>query len=170
MSSEQVELLLKPKPEKKEKMEPENQKPEKFSHRIQIETMKKEKRLPPLIITDANNYVPNLTYFHCITKKGIIACSIVPLVSNIIGNGKDDKVTQTHDYVMYFMNLLAKHKVLQQFKYIKIWSDGCGKHFKTYPIHYYIAKLQVRRAILRIPYSILGRDRRHIWVALLATE
>jgi hypothetical protein len=28
----------------------------------------------------------------------------------------------------------------------------------------------VRRAILLIPYSILGRDRRHIWVALLATE
>jgi hypothetical protein len=46
---------------------------------------------------------------------------------------------------MYFLRLLAKHQVLQKFKYIKIWSDGCGKHFKTYPIHYCIAELQVDR-------------------------
>lgn len=45
---------------------------------------------------------------------------------------------------MYFLKLLARHEILQKFKFIKIWSDGCGKHFKTYPIHYFMAQLQVR--------------------------
>ena len=53
-----------------------------------------------------------------------------------------ETITQTHDYLMYFLNILAEHGVFQQLDEIKIWSDGCSKHFKTYTTHYYMATLQ----------------------------
>lgn len=56
-------------------------------------------------------------------------------------------VTQTHDYVMFFLNLLFDHGVFDNFEALKIWSDGCGKHFKTYPIHYYMATLKKKVCI-----------------------
>jgi hypothetical protein len=49
-------------------------------------------------------YIPALTYLHCITNKG----------------EGENKVTQTHDYVMYFLNLLAAHGVFDRFKTIKV--------------------------------------------------
>lgn len=70
MTSDQVELLFEKKPEKKERV-PVVEKKENYSHRTQINKMKKVRNLPALNFTDANNYVPSLTYFHCITKKGI---------------------------------------------------------------------------------------------------
>lgn len=53
-------------------------------------------------------------------------------------------MTQTHDYLMYFLDLLLDIRVFDQHEYIKIWSDGCSKHFKTYPTHYYLGALQER--------------------------
>lgn len=70
MTSEQVELMFGG--EVKDKLpRPKRVKEDPHSHRTKIEKKKKERRLPELNITDANNYVPNLTYFHCIAKKGI---------------------------------------------------------------------------------------------------
>lgn len=68
MTSQQVELMLR-KPEKEKRVKSEKEKVEKFSHRAQIDRMKKQRNLPELNVTDVNTYVPNLTYFHCITKK-----------------------------------------------------------------------------------------------------
>lgn len=102
------------------------------SHMKLIKVQRTEKKLPPVEVTDAARYVPHLTYFHCLSKKKLGKIS----------------VKQTHDYLMYFLNFLfLKHKILLGISNWEIWSDGCSKHFKTYPSHYYISTLQLQLAV-----------------------
>ena len=71
------------------------------------------------------NFQPHLTYIHVVastTKK-------IP-------------VKQTFPYVEYSFNLLAEHGIFDSFKKLEIWSDGCGKHFKTYATQAFMAHLQ----------------------------
>lgn len=71
LTEDQIELLLNP-PEKTppvKKLKPKQE--VKDSHRAVLASKRKIRTLPPLDITDANNYVPELTYFHCIANKGI---------------------------------------------------------------------------------------------------
>jgi hypothetical protein len=70
LTSAQVELMLRG--NEKEKREPKPEREKLYFHKTKIEKMKKERRLPELNITDRNTYVPNLTYFHCIAKKGVL--------------------------------------------------------------------------------------------------
>jgi hypothetical protein len=45
---------------------------------------------------------------------------------------------------MYFLNFLfCKHNLLVDITKFSIWSDGCGKHFKTYTSQFYISTLQL---------------------------
>lgn len=91
------------------------------------EVMKKKKLLPECDIADADRYVPQLSYFHFISKKKV----------------NNETVTQTHDFLMFVFDFLfLQHKLLSNFNNFRMWSDGCGKHFKTYPTHYYISTLQ----------------------------
>jgi len=43
---------------------------------------------------------------------------------------------------------------------VKIWSDGCGKHFKTYPTHFYLAELQQEFSI-ELKWSFLPANDAH---------
>lgn len=75
MTKEQIELLLNP-PEKPQKLKIAAPKQVKDSHRATLAS-KKERNLPPLDITDANKYVPELTYFHCIANKGMFSFQLL---------------------------------------------------------------------------------------------
>jgi len=91
------------------------------SHTQAIKAKRRERELPPLDVSDRNSYVPHLAYFHCISKKKVEKVSI----------------KQTHDFLMYFLDFLfLKHDLLKGISNVDHWSDGCGKHFKTYPTHW----------------------------------
>jgi hypothetical protein len=99
------------------------------SHVKSIKQQRMARKLAPLDTSDIK-YVPALAYFHCISKK--------KLPGNI-------SVKQTHDFLMYFLNfLLCTHNLLCDIGNFKIWSDGCGKHFKTYTSQFYISILQLK--------------------------
>jgi hypothetical protein len=100
------------------------------SHVRSIKQQRKQRKLAPVGVTDVNSkFVPALTYFHCVSKKKVGKIS----------------VKQTHDYLMYFLNfLLSNHNLLIDFANYSIWSDGCGKHFKTYTSQFYISQFQLQ--------------------------
>lgn len=64
-------------------------------------------------------------------------------------------VSQTHDYVFWVLNFLADNGVFGGFGNVKIWSDGCSKHFKTYPTHYFIGSLQERLSTILFSWHFL---------------
>lgn len=113
--------------------------------------LKKEnaKSLPSVEVVD-KKYIPNIAYFHCITKKKNNGQCVhfIKIIYRFCQCSFCRNVSQTHDYVMFFMNLLFDHGVFENFEFLKVWSDGCSKHFKTYPIHYYMATLQARVCLI----------------------
>jgi hypothetical protein len=110
------------------------------------------KKLPTMEVVDPESkYSPNLSCFHCISaKKSENQCDIFIFINLFINLFRT--VTQTHEYLMFFLSFLFSTGLFEQYSYVKIWSDGCSKHFKTYPTHYYIATLQEKVKIYLIPY------------------
>jgi hypothetical protein len=90
-----------------------------------------------------SKYKPFLNYLHFLVKRS-----------------KDNKIKQTLDYVQWVLDFLALTGFFDKFNYVKIWSDGCGKHFKTYDTHFYIAHLQSRVTCV-ITWDFLAPNRAH---------
>jgi hypothetical protein len=83
--------------------------------------MAKEKKLPGLKIGGGTEYKPCSTVFHFVLKR------------------TDSTPGQTSPYVQWAMNFLfQKHGLAAGFDEVHLFSDGCGKHFKTYPTHWFI--------------------------------
>jgi hypothetical protein len=69
---------------------------------------------------NSNEYKPSSTVFHFVLKRG------------------EDTPGQTSPYVQWSMDFLfVKHNIGADFHEVHLFSDGCGKHFKTYPTHWY---------------------------------
>lgn len=65
-------------------------------------------------------YKPCSTVFHFVLKR------------------TDDTPGQISPYVQWAMDFLfVRHDLGTNFEEIHLFSDGCGKHFKTYPTHWY---------------------------------
>jgi hypothetical protein len=68
----------------------------------------------------ADQYKPSSTVFHFVLRRG------------------EDTPGQTSPYVQWSMDFLfLKHSIGAGFDEVHLFSDGCGKHFKTYPTHWY---------------------------------
>lgn len=78
-----------------------------------------QKEQPELADNDSV-YKPFCSVFHFVIKRG------------------DDSPGQTSPYVQWAMNyLFVKHELGAYYDELHVFSDGCGKHFKTYPTHWY---------------------------------
>jgi len=81
----------------------------------------KERKLPGLEVAGGEDYKPCCTAFHFVLRRD------------------DSTPGQTSPYVQWTMDLLfQKHNLAAGFDEIHLFSDGCGKHFKTYPTHWYV--------------------------------
>lgn len=90
-----------------------------------------------------NVWKPSLHYFHFVLKK-TDRCP----------------AKQTFDYVQWVFEFLFRHKVFDPFEQIKLWSDGCGKHFKTYSAHFFMSYFQ--QTIKKIiTWDFLAPNRAH---------
>jgi hypothetical protein len=86
----------------------------------------KKKLLPQVSIQRQDYFKPHCKYFHFVVKKT-----------------SENKVKQTFPYVHWALEFLfVQHGVFNGFSEVTIFSDGCGKHFKTYPTHFYLGVLQ----------------------------
>lgn len=66
-------------------------------------------------------YKPSSTAFHFVLKRSA------------------ETPGQVSPYVQWSMDFLfLKHNVGADFDEVHLFSDGCGKHFKTYPTHWYV--------------------------------
>lgn len=71
-------------------------------------------------VLEADKYKPCSTVFHFVLRR------------------TDDTPGQISSYVQWAMDFLfGRHDLGQGFDEIHLFSDGCGKHFKTYPTHWY---------------------------------
>ena len=67
-----------------------------------------------------DDYKPSSTVFHFVLRRG------------------EDTPGQVSPYVQWSMDFLfLKHNIGGDFQEVHLFSDGCGKHFKTYPTHWY---------------------------------
>lgn len=73
------------------------------------------------------SFHPSLTYIHLMVKKT-----------------KENEAKQTFSYVEHGFNVLLDHGIFDSHPRITLWSDGCGKHFKTYATQYFMAGVQER--------------------------
>lgn len=86
--------------------------------------LKREKKLPQREVR-TEEYKPSSTVFHFVLKRS------------------DDTPGQISPYVQWTMDFLFQtHQLANGFEEVHLFSDGCGKHFKTYPTHWYLADLQ----------------------------
>lgn len=116
------------------------QKPEvKPNLRDDIEKHHKKKKLPQ-VVANAPNFKPALTYLHFVISRNAE-------VEDEDGKTEEVNVSQTFDYVQWVLEFLEEHEFFSDFERIKFWSDGCGKHFKTYASHYFMASYQERLGI-----------------------
>ncbi len=73
----------------------------------------------------SNVYKPKCTVFHFVIRRS------------------EDTPGQISPYVQWALNFLfVTHDLACCYDDVQLFSDGCGKHFKTYPTHWYIADLQ----------------------------
>lgn len=84
----------------------------------------KARKMPDITVVDTA-FHPWSTYFHF-----------------VVGRSSKAQVSQTFDYVSWALNCLLDSGIMAGFSDLIIWSDGCGKHFKTYATHYEMARLQ----------------------------
>jgi hypothetical protein len=81
--------------------------------------VKRQPRLEQRVV-DNIIYKPCSTVFHFVLKR------------------TDSTPGQISSYVQWAMNFLfVRHDLGQSSEEIHLFSDGCGKHFKTYPTHWY---------------------------------
>lgn len=87
--------------------------------------MARERKLPQREVI-GDEYKPSSTAFHFVLKRT-----------------KETPAKQTSPYVQWALDFLfQRHELANGFDEVHLFSDGCGKHFKTYPTHWYLADLQ----------------------------
>ena len=106
--------------------------------RDDIITYHKKKKMP--VVTNVSHFKPSLNYLHFVIKRDA-------KIENEDGMVEEVKVSQTFDYVQWVLEFLEEHKFFDGFERVRFWSDGCGKHFKTYSSHFFMASYQQRLAI-----------------------
>ena len=85
-----------------------------------------------------DNYKPCSSVFHFVLKR------------------TDETPGQISPYVQWAMDFLfVSHDLGEGFEEIHLFSDGCGKHFKTYPTHWYAHLLLFRQLVYLISVGIL---------------
>lgn len=110
----------------------------------------KQKKLPA-VVKQSPSFKPALMYLHFVIKRNAE-------IENEDGTSEVVNVTQTFDYVQWALEFLEEHDFFRDFKRIKYWSDGCGKHFKTYASHYFMATFQERLG-LSLTWDFLAPNR-----------
>ena len=108
-----------------------------------LKKTKKTKKLPSLDPIDPV-FKPFCTYFHFLVKRT-----------------EETPATQTFEYVEWAFDLLIEHGLLNQIENLTIWSDGCGKHFKTYNTHFGIAEKQQDRPETKFRWRFLAPNKAH---------
>lgn len=96
----------------------------------------KKKKLPQ-VVTNTPHFKPALTYLHFVINRNAE-------IENDDGKMEEVNISQTFDYVQWVLEFLEDHEFFANFDRIKFWSDGCGKHFKTYASHFFMAAYQER--------------------------
>lgn len=109
--------------------------------RTDIEKRKKEQKLSELA-QPAMKWKPKLTYLHFLLKKS------------------DGGIGQIFQYVQYVFDFFLEENFFGGFSTLKLWSDGCGKHFKTYNTHYYFSHFQQKFGH-KLTYDCLAPNRAH---------
>jgi hypothetical protein len=108
--------------------------------RSDIKVRKKQKKLS-VIDPPPTHFKPCLVYLHFVIKR-------------------DVDVKQTLDYVQWVLELLVQVGFFDLYKNLLIWSDGCGKHFKTYDTHFLMGFLQ-EKLQKTIIWKFLAPNRAH---------
>ena len=86
----------------------------------QYKTKKSREPRNPQREKQPDQYTPSSTVFHFVLRRG------------------DDTPGQISPYVQWSMDFLFEvHDLAGDFEEVHLFSDGCGKHFKTYPTHWY---------------------------------
>lgn len=104
------------------------------------ETNAKSKREPQLEQRAVEiQYKPCSTVFHFVLKR------------------TDETPGQISSYVQWAMDFLfVRHDLGAKFEEIHLFSDGCGKHFKTYPTHWYACFLSFCLFFLKLLSYLLS--------------
>lgn len=105
------------------------------THKKVVEKQKRDMKkrvLPELIQSPSLAWKPHLTYLFFIAKR------------EKTGEG-EEAVKQTFPYVQWALDTLYESGLFYPYKKLSFWSDGCGKHFKTYPAHYHFGVLQGKK-------------------------
>jgi hypothetical protein len=89
----------------------------------------KQKKLH-VVKSNVTNFKPSLAYLHFVIRRDAI-------IEDENGVAEEVNVTQTFDYVQWVLEFLEEHEFFSEFERIRFWSDGCGKHFKTYASHFF---------------------------------
>lgn len=110
--------------------------------RSDIEQRKKERKLSDLE-QPARKWKPHLTYLHFLLRKRT-----------------EGAIGQIFQYVQYVFDFFLAENFFDGFSTVKLWSDGCGKHFKTYNTHYYFSHFQQKLGSA-VTYDFLAPNRAH---------
>ncbi len=113
-----------------------------FSRTQQIKRVKKQPHLKVIDETPIS-WKPHLTYFHCILHRD-----------------SETPAKQTFDYVQWALDYLNKKGLFKGFKNLKLWSDGCGKHFKCYNAHFFMSTFQESLGV-NLTWDFLAPNRAH---------
>ena len=98
------------------------------NHTIHKKKVKCKRKLSLIEPGVTSRFKPPVIYFHFVVRRS-------------------DEVHQTAPYVRWALDFLyIEHKLLAYngLDELGTWSNGCGKHFKTYPTHYYMGDLKRR--------------------------
>ena len=87
----------------------------------------------------SSKFKPVLTYIHLKIKRTQV---VVFITFNL--TKKENQVKQTLPYVKYVFDLFLEHGLFDSHSKIKLWSDGCGKHFKAYGTQAFMCHFQER--------------------------
>jgi len=82
------------------------------------------------------------------------------MIHFMVQRSKEANVKQTLDYVQWALEYLEDHGLFSELRNIKIWSDGCGKHFKTYNTHFFISHFQEKLG-RKATWDFLAPNRAH---------
>lgn len=110
--------------------------------RTDIESGKKQRKLSELS-EPGKKWKPQLTYLHFLMRKK-----------------SDGAIGQIFQYVQYVFDFFLEENFFKDYSALKLWSDGCGKHFKTYNTHYYFSQFQQQFGN-PVTYDFLAPNRAH---------
>jgi hypothetical protein len=110
-----------------------------------LQQKKKMKNQPKLQVIDETptTWKPHLTYFHFVLHRDAVT-----------------PAKQTFDFVQWALEFLYEKQLFSPFKNIKLWSDGCGKHFKCYNAQFYMSQFQEQLKV-KLTWDFLAPSRAH---------